>query len=166
MHFYRTTNLAFVRSMLTGSEDYDMLGDDTMPVREDFVVNDHPGIWYVVPVSRDDTPMGLFSLFPRNSVCWEGHVMLTNWSSTAERWDAARGLVPWLAEQSECRRLTAEVPSFNRRALAYCTHGVGMKYVGTHERAFLKHRKLWDLIILGRSIDLMRPMPPSSHSET
>ena len=66
--------------------------------------------------------------------------------------EAARGIVPWLAEHTQCKRLVAEAPRSNKPAMIFCTHGIGMKYVGTHEKAYMKYGKLQDLIVLGREI--------------
>ena len=150
IHFHRTEIYELVYGILTAS-DYDMLGDDAMPAKPDFRVNDHPGIWYVVAGWGVD-PIGLFSLFPQNAVCWDVHVAMLPWVSTHQKWAAARGLVPWLADNTECKRLTAAVPAINRKALVYGTHGLGMHYVGRQHKAFLKCGLLRDLIILGRSL--------------
>ena len=75
------------------------------------------------------------------------------WSSTTEKWDAARHFLAWLWSHTPCRRLTAAVPSFNREAQVYLTNGIGMRYVGRHEKAFLKYGSLHDLVLYGRSAE-------------
>ena len=47
---------------------------------------------------------------------------------------------------------TAAVPACNWPAIVYGTHGIGMRYVGRQNRAFMKHGVLQDLIVLGLPI--------------
>jgi hypothetical protein len=148
----RITNFALVRDVLTDPVIYPLIGDDYSPPVEEFRVNSHPDIWYVAALDRHGRAIGMFSLFPQNRVCWEVHVVMLPWASTKEKWKAARALPAWLASHSPCRRLTAAVPADNWPALIYGTHGIGMKYVGRHERAFMKGGQLQDLILLGLSI--------------
>jgi RimJ/RimL family protein N-acetyltransferase len=152
MEFSRTRDFEIVRIVLTTADMYPMMGDDYLPGREEFQVNRHPDIWYVI-ASNETGAVGLFSLFPQNTVCWEVHVTMLGWAKTREKWEAARELVPWLRENTQCKRLTASIPEFNRRALIYGTHGFGMRYVGRHPKAFLFEGKLRDLILLGMPVD-------------
>jgi len=148
--FYRTKDLKHVRTILVCPRIYSQMGDDYAPEPEDFTPNQHPDIWYLV--AGRSALIGLFCLVPQNRVCWEVHVALLPFSKTKERWEAARGLAPWLAQNTPCKRLVASVPSNNWPAIVYGTHGMGMRYVGRHERAFMKEGQLQDLVILGRSI--------------
>lgn len=125
------------------------MGDDFLPPIEKFQVNRHPDIWYL---AIHDPLIGLFSLFPQNRVCWELHVAMLPSASTRKKWEAARQLPAWLAENTECKRLTAAVPACNWPAIIYGTHGIGMRYMGRHDKAFMKHGKLQDLVLLGLSI--------------
>lgn len=152
MEYRRTTNYGVVESILRIPEIYEHSGDDSKPALPgDFEANRHEAIWYVVAIEKGEIT-GLFSLFPQNSICWDLHVAMLPWTSTGAKWCAARGFMPWLRSNTECRRLTAAVPAFNRAALYYGTHGLGMKYAGRHERAFLRHGQLHDLVLLGRSV--------------
>ena len=151
MEFCRTTDLALVRKILTTPDVYEYMGDDYTPPREEFEPNPHPDIWYVIAACWSAVA-GLFTLIPENRHCWKLHVCMLPNASTTEKWTAARGLVPWLEERTDCRRLVAEVPRTNAAAIIYGTHGIGMRYVGTHPKAFMKYGSLQDLIILGREI--------------
>ena len=151
MELCRVTDLNRVRAILTARDIYCAMGDDFTAVIEDFRPNDHPAIWYVEVESAGE-PIGLFSLFPQNRVCWEVHVAMLPWATTREKWAAARALPGWLAEHTECKRLTAAVPHCNWPAIVYGTHGIGMRFVGRQEKAFMKHGVLQDLVLLGLSI--------------
>lgn len=150
MKFARTQDLDLVGRILTHPKLYSQMGDDSLPPREQFEVNRHPAIHYVTVEDRGSL-LGLFMLCPENSVCWQFHVAMLPQAKTEEKWAAAREFIPWLKENTECRRLTAAAPSCNQRAVTYCTHGLGMHYVGRQEQAFLKFGILHDLILLGRS---------------
>jgi hypothetical protein len=141
-----------VRGIFTAPDVYEHLVDDYAPHASDFVVNFHPDIWYVIACHAGGL-VGLFSLLPRNRACFELHACMLPDASAQEKWEAARGLAPWIGERTDCRRLVAEVPRSNRPAIYYGTHGIGLKYVGTHERAFMKYGKLQDLIVLGMPIN-------------
>lgn len=152
MEYRRTTNYGVIESILRQKGVYEYSGDDSMPtLAVDFEANRHPAIWYVVAIEQGEIT-GLFSLCPANSICWDLHVAMLPWAATGAKWCAARGFLPWVWRSTECRRVTAAVPSFNRRALYYGTHGLGMRYAGRHERAFLKDGQLHDLVLLGRSV--------------
>jgi hypothetical protein len=151
MDFTRTKDLDHVYKILTCPAIYRMMGDDYLPPPEKFQVNDHPDIWYVI--IGTSAMVGLFCLFPQNSICWDLHAAILPWASKHEKREAGRDLVPWLYRNTECRRLTASVPASNRQAIVYGTHAIGMKYVGRQEKAFLRNGKLQDLVILGRSVE-------------
>jgi hypothetical protein len=136
---------------LTHPSVYDLIRDDFAPDPEEFTPNDHPDIWYVA-VNSTFAFVGMFSLIPENAICWQVHVVMFPWARTHERWASARELVPWLAKNTDCMRLTAAVPAHNQRAIVYGTHGLGMHYVGRQEKAFLKDGVLRDLVLLGRAI--------------
>lgn len=151
MEFCRIADLEVVRLVLTSPGIYPFVGDDYSPPAEEFQANDHPGIWYVGVYSRH-LLIGMFTLIPQSQVCWELHAAMLPCATTRDKWEAARGLPPWLAEHTTCRRLTAAVPATNGPAMIYGTHGLGMRYVGRHARAFMKHGWLQDLVLLGLSI--------------
>lgn len=151
VEFCRLTNLARVRLVLTTPKIYPAIGDDYAPPVKEFKVNDHPDIWYVEAFNPSGI-IGLFTLLPQNRVCWEVHVAMLSWATIAEKWEAARALPAWLAQNTECKRLTAAIPACNRPAIVYGTHGIGMRYVGRQERAFMKGGQLQDLVLLGLSI--------------
>jgi hypothetical protein len=127
------------------------MGDDFLPPAEEFQVNQDVRIWYL-EIHDPCGLIGLFSLFPQNRVCWELHVAMLPCARTRMKWAAARELPGWLAQNTECRRLTAAAPASNWPAVTYGTHGIGMRYVGRHDAAFMKDGKLQDLILLGMPI--------------
>jgi hypothetical protein len=151
VEFRRITDFEDVRRILTSRETYYAMGDDFIAPHEEFQVNQHPDIWYV-GAHNETGVFGLFSLCPENRVCWQVHVVMLPWATKQEKWNAARELPGWLAKNTECKRLTAAVPSTNWPALIYGTHGIGLQYVGKQPRSFMKGGHLQDLILLGLSI--------------
>jgi hypothetical protein len=151
--FYRTKKLDQVREILTHPEIYPHMGDDFTPPSSRFEVNRHDDIWYVMVRSPDFWDvMGVFTFIPQNRVCWEIHVALLPGLQARDKWAAARQIVPWLGQNTECKRLTASVPACNRPAIFYGMIGIGMELVGRHPRAFMKDGELQDLILLGTSV--------------
>ena len=151
MIFSRTTDLDHVYRILTCPSIYLLMGDDFLPAVEDYRVPDNPDIVYLV--AGGSALVGLFALFPENRICWQLHAAILPWATKEEKRDAARSLVPWLAANTGCKRLTASVPATNRPAIYFGTHGIGMHYVGRQEKAFLRYGRLQDLVILGRSVN-------------
>ena len=160
MEFCRTNDLELVKKILTSPDVYEHMGDDYTPPREEFEPNPHPDICYLIAGSWSSVT-GLFTLIPNNRVCWTLHAAMLPDAGTAEKWAAARALPAWLEERTGCRRLVAEVPRTNAAAIIYGTHGIGMRYVGTHPKAFMKYGRLQDLIILGRELGGQRREPVS-----
>ena len=150
MEFQRTTDLDHIYKILTCPAIYLMMGDDYLPPAEEYKVPENPDIVWLI--AGGSALVGLFAFFPANRICWELHAALLPWASKQEKRDAARSLVPWLAANTECKRLTASIPECNRQAVYYGVHNLGMHYVGRHEKAFLRHGRLQDLILLGREI--------------
>jgi hypothetical protein len=151
IELWRIHNLDLAREMLTLRGIYESIGDDYTPPVEQFKVNEDARIWYVAAASSRGL-IGMFSLMPQSRVCWELHVVMLPWAMTSDKWSAARTLPAWLERNTECRRLTAAVPANNGPAIVYGTHGIGMKCVGRHSKAFMKGGKLQDLVLLGLSI--------------
>lgn len=152
MDYHRTRNFDLVDRIYRQPGIYEVSGDDTLPEKpDDFKVNRDPGIWYVLAGGDDYDLTGIFCLMPENAICWEVHGAMMPWVSSKEKWAAGRCFMPWLWSHTPCRRLTASVPAFNRKAMFYLIHGLGMKWAGRQSKAFLKYGKLHDLVLFGRS---------------
>lgn len=150
MHFNRTNDYGLVYQILTMKDVYEHLGDDFLPAAEDFVVNKHSDAWYVTACHAGGF-VGLFSLFPKNRVCFEVHACMYPEARARDKAEAAREFPQWVKEQSDCKRLVAEIPRSNKPALHFAVHG-GMRVVGVHRQAFQKYGRLEDLLILGMSL--------------
>jgi hypothetical protein len=149
----RITDMDLVRKLITHPSVYPLLTDDYSPPAEKFQVNAHPGIWYV-GVMNDEMLVGLFCLYPVNTVCWDVHVVMYPWAKSDEKWEAARRLPPWLADHTSCRRLTGWVPESRRQVIYYAAQGLQMHYVGRQEKAIMRGGRLEDLILFGRSVEV------------
>lgn len=149
MTFERTVDLDLIRAVVTHPKIYRMLGDDFSPKAEDFQpqINEH--LWYVV-VQSGSKVGGLFFLHPHNGICWEVHTCLLPEFWGPQAIEAARGLIPWVFENTACRRLVTSVPEYNRLALKLALHA-GLKAYGRNPKAYQKHRRLHDLVLLGIS---------------
>ena len=145
MKFERTTDLELVRNILTHPKIYPLVGDDFAPPREQFVPNPDSRIWYVT------APGGLFTFLPESEVCWQGHVAFLPdyWGNPSHA--AGMAILRWLWANTPCRRVIANIPTFNRLAIRYSNRVMGMKVFGVNEKSFLKYGHLWDQILLGIS---------------
>lgn len=150
MHFNRTNDYGLVYQILTMKDVFEHLGDDFTGSPEAFEINKHPDIWYVTACHAGGF-VGLFSLFPKNRVCWEVHACMYPEASAQDKAEAARKFPQWVKERSGCKRLTAEIPRSNKPAIHFAVHG-GMRLVGVHPKAFMKYGRLQDLLILGMSL--------------
>lgn len=150
MTFERTTDYRLVRAILTDPGLYPHMGDDFAPAREEFRVNEHPAIWYVLVID-DGELLGLFSFFPENQICWAAHVAMFRGTEPARTHQAGREVVDWLWAQSPCLRLIASVPVSNRAAVRFGLRAMGLRAYGRNKASFQKGGRLWDQILMGRS---------------
>jgi len=147
-HFERTFDREAVRGILTHPNVYRHLGDDGAPPVETFEPQMHPAIWYILPIYGGQ-PAGCFVLHPKSVACWEIHAALL---PPAWGWSAfilARA-IQWIWEKTGCRRLVAEVPSYNRLALKLA-RGAGMMEFGVNCHSWLKGGKVHDQVLFGIS---------------
>lgn len=152
MTFQRNTDYAAVRAILTDPELYPYMTDDFAPAREEFRVNEHPAIWYVL-VSEGSSLYGMFIFLPCNEISWEVHVAFFRGTPVTITRQAGREVVEWLWANTPCLRLTASVPACNRAAVGFGLHTMGLREYGRNEASFMKHGKLWDQVLLGKSRD-------------
>lgn len=150
MTFERTKDYKAVRAILTDPELYPYMTDDFAPAAEEFRVNEHPGIWYVL-VSEGSSLYGMFIFLPCNEIAWEVHVAFFRGTPVAITRAAGAEVMEWLWKNTPCRRLTASVPACNRAAVGYGLHAMGLVKYGVNEASFMKRGKLWDQVLLGAS---------------
>lgn len=149
MTFDRTTDYRMIRSILTLPRLYPWMCDDSAPSRQEFQVNTHPGIWYVL-VRNSGLIVGLFCFIPENGICWAGHVAMLPKVPPSVTHRVAREMVPWLWTNTGCRRLIASIPRYNWAAIRIARI-MGLEQYGVNEKSFLKHGKLHDQILMGLS---------------
>jgi hypothetical protein len=152
--FERTGCHELVRLILTHPSLYPHMTDDFAGPPEEFRVNTHPDIWYVLVKSREGgVPQGLFCLFPENGICWAAHVALYRGIPPAMTRQIGREWMAWLWANTPCRRLIASIPVCNRAAMKYAAdpEGTHLLPFGVNEKSFLKRGRLWDQVLMGRS---------------
>ena len=152
MTFERTTDYGLVRQILADPGIYARMGDDFAPPIAEFVVNEHPAIWYVlVYPSAGDLVSGLFCFFPENGICWAGHVAFLRKTPPAITLAAGRAVVPWLWANTPCVRLVASIPAYNRAAIRFARRAMGLAAHGRNKASFMKRGTLHDQVLLGIS---------------
>jgi RimJ/RimL family protein N-acetyltransferase len=122
---------------------YDDVIDDFSPAPAAF--QPPQGLLYLAAGSP---PIGVWAFVPQNAVWWEFHMSFIHRGFVAMQ--ATRNMFAWIWANTPCRRLTAAVPAYNRKACMFARL-VGMKQFGVNERAFMRHGTLHDLILFGIS---------------
>ena len=147
LHLARLKDPELIKAIVTDLRIYSRMSDDFAPKAEDYVPPSpeeavYVGLWV------DGVVKGLWALVPHSRILWEVHTALLPevWGTVAR--DAAPELLKWVWENTECQRLYSLVPSYARATRKFALHA-GMEECGTHEKAFLKDKELYDLTILG-----------------
>jgi RimJ/RimL family protein N-acetyltransferase len=145
----RSTDYALIRAIMCHNGIYRHISDDRCPPAAEFRPIESDDVWYAV-VWDDNDLLGLWMLYPQNSVCWEIHTCLLPhaWGVRARR--AASVMAAWIWENTPCERLITNVPANNRAAYHFAL-AAGMEVYGKNAKSFLKHGKLIDQICLGLS---------------
>lgn len=134
---------------LTHPQLYGAAVDDFSPEREQFLPRRDDAIWYVGAFVGGGY-IGLFALAPQNTICWEIHTRLlpASWGATAAA--AARAVVPWIWENTPCRRLVTVCPAYNRLAIRFAQRA-GLERYGVNPASWQKGGRLVDQVLLGIS---------------
>ncbi len=147
--FERTQDYDLIRGIMAHPRIYPHISDDGCPPATEFRPIEHPGVWYVL-VRHQGELLGLFVFTPQGAACWEVHTCLLPhaWGRLARL--AAAMMARWIWEHTPCRRIVTTVPVYNRLALRFAEEA-GMTEYGRNPKAWLKHGKLYDTILLGMS---------------
>jgi RimJ/RimL family protein N-acetyltransferase len=147
MLFERTTDYKLVRSIMTHPKLYPWCTDDFSPAAEDYSPPEHEAVWYVLVKDAGEL-LGLFAFVPQNGICWELHTRLLPEAWGPRALEALRCVIAWLWENTSCRRLVTNVPTFNRLALRF-GRAAGLVEFGRNELSFLKNGVAYDQVLLG-----------------
>lgn len=119
---------------------------------DDGLLNVKPEVFFVPTEGKIWLKCGEYGLLmgePRNAVTYEAHVALLP-EARGRAVTICKGALDWMFGNTNCLRITALVPSYNRFALALA-YRIGMDFVGIHTKSFLKDGKLYDQHIFGIS---------------
>ena len=112
----------------------------------------NPALLYLGAFDGDEF-LGLFLVNRHNFVCFEVHTCLlpASWGDRAHH--AARALIAWVFEKTECKRLITNVPQSNALALKFA-ESAGMVQFGINEGSFQRNGAIESQILLGISKEL------------
>lgn len=112
--FERTRDYGLVRSIITHPAVFraTLLSDGT-PAREEFVVPEDEGIWYVI-AKEAGAPIGLYVFRPLNAFESSVHMALLPCAWGKRSRAVSLACAAWYAGQSGCELLAATVPAYNR----------------------------------------------------
>ena len=156
--FERSKDYALIRQIMTHSRIWRHITDDFSPSHEDFEPIQNDAIWYVM-AKKYEVIIGLWVLIPDNHICWKIHTCLLPVAWGGFGLEAALQLPEWLWEHTECVRIITEVPEYNRVALKFAK-AANMQQFGVNERAYMKHGRLQNLILLGISKPIVASASP------
>jgi RimJ/RimL family protein N-acetyltransferase len=147
MSLDRVYDEELIRSTITHPQIYRHVIDDGSPPAAEY----KPPMEGVIYVGAWDSDyLGLFGLWPQNSVTVECHVCLLPKARGPKALEAVKRLVQWVWENTQFRRITGSVPAFNRKVLALAKRA-GFEEFGRNQKSFLKSGQLWDLVLVGVS---------------
>jgi RimJ/RimL family protein N-acetyltransferase len=148
--FERSRDYALISAIMRHPRLYGAAADDFACARESFEARQDEAIWYVMAYDGARV-LGLFAICPQNAVTWEIHTRLLpdTWGAIATA--AARAIVPWIWENTGCRRLVTACPSYNRLAVRFAERAGGMVRYGVNPASWLKDGQLFDQVLLGIS---------------
>lgn len=137
----RTEDVDFLVSIFTHPRIWPWVSEDGQRT-EDYRPIIHPRVHYL---RLDDR--GVIAFRAVGAVMYESHVaMLPGVRSD----DFACACVRWMWDNTEARKLTANIPARNRAAIAYARRA-GYTQEGRITGAFLSRGKLHDMIMMGVS---------------
>ena len=137
--------LGCVEHILRDADIYPYLTDDGSPDEAAFTckaILDNPACYTLMP-----NPGSVFLFMPHNFVLYEVHcAILPNWRGI-QAVEASKGTRDWMFANTPCQKIITVCPAYNTRAYALARRS-GMVVVGVITKAFLKDRRLVDLILL------------------
>lgn len=151
IEFARSQDAALIAQILRHPKLYPLLVDDFAPTADEFEPVMDPRVWHVLARKNPGRRIaGLFSFYPQNEICWEGHVALLPWA-----W-GMRAIGPaamrWVFEHTRCRRILAQIPIGNAAAVRFAER-CGLERIGIDRKSFQKNGVLVDRVLLGLSPD-------------
>lgn len=149
MTFERSHDWERVKQIATHPKVWPHIGDDFAPEPEQWEPNKDENAWYVFAKDGDEV-LGLIIFWPENAICWRAHICMLPESYGEKSHAVGRGIVHWIWQNTPCRRIVANVPEYNRLALAFAVSS-GLEFFGRNEKAHLKDGRLHALLQLGVS---------------
>ena len=145
--FESTRDRAKIKRIITHPRLYRHMQDDYAPRPEDFEPEIHPLVSYIL-ARCDGVAIGLFIVSVHSRVLFEIHECFLPefWGKLAH--EATVQFRDWIWRNTGCMRMFGQTPAYNRLAVKFAKDA-GMVQFGVHPRAFMKHGKLQDLVLLG-----------------
>lgn len=143
MNITRTHDMDLVHSIMSHPAIFPHIHDDGA---SECAPVDHEGFnWMLVD---DGAPAGVFLVHAINSACYQMHTCLLPriWGAGAAQ--AAKLLLAWAFDDTQCQKMITAVPAYNRAALRFAKVG-GMTQEGINRASFMRNGVLIDQIMLG-----------------
>jgi RimJ/RimL family protein N-acetyltransferase len=150
MRIERTNDTDLARRIMTHPRIYPWVTEDGSPAPENFKLDglsNHPGIYFLTPLSEDGKVAGVFMVHRNTVSIFECHTCILPefWGQSLE---AAKLMFRWVFDNTPCQKLVTLVPVNNRLALRLAKRA-GMEEEGCIRESYMKNGVLIDQIILG-----------------
>lgn len=142
-----TKDTELIKSIVTHDRVYDLVSDDGSPKKEDYIPIIGDGIYWLSIVD-DNEIIGAYLLHMVNAITYEIHTCLLPSAYGKKARDAAKDVLNWMVENTNCEKIITHVPEFNRLALRYAKKA-GLMEEGIIRKSFKKNGKVYDQVLLG-----------------
>jgi RimJ/RimL family protein N-acetyltransferase len=145
----RTKDWELIKRIVTDKSVYSKVSDDESPAAKDWQPSQHEQAYYLL-VKNGIDELGIFYVAPQNGVTYQVHTCLLPHAYGPKAAVAAKELLDWVFENTNCERLVTEIPEYNSLALRFALKA-GMEKYGYNPKSFKKDGVLHGVMMLGIS---------------
>ena len=142
----RSYNEKEIKSVITHPDIYPRLINENSPPPEEW----HPAKGRIYLVGYDPNPFGVISANQKTDIQFIVHFQVIPEFRKTHAVPFAEKGIQWLWDNTDARKLVAEVPDFHQNVIKFATN-VGFKVEGVNYKSCLKDGLLYNQIYLGLS---------------
>lgn len=127
-------NIDLIKETMLKPYIWPHIHDDTTS-SDDFVPAEPVDGWIMYLGVFDDDYCGFFLVVRKNSITYEIHTVLEKWCRGSRAIQAAKAVVEWIFDNTDCQRLVTEIPEGNIPAERLAINA-GLSQYGLNEHSF------------------------------
>lgn len=127
-------DMELIKETMTRPYIWPHIHDDTASL-DDFTPAEPINEWIMYLGVFDDEYCGFFLVVRKNSITYEIHTVLEKWCRGQRAIDAAKAVVEWVFDNTDCQRLVTEIPDGNAPAERLAINA-GLSQYGLNEHSF------------------------------